>query len=251
MSNELYASFPEEHSIKLKKFFYEKKFCILGCGGVGAPVAELLVKSGAKTLYLIDGDKVKKRNIYNNFQFCSADVNKSKVSVLKEKLISIEKDVNIKPMKAYYTPDSHIKEDPGIVGDSLLKSDVVICCIDEAIGKFKCSDLCKEKIFVTTGIEVLKEDFESSIHTAWIPPGDTLDSLYNRPKNNERGYGPGNYSYSSIVLESAALLLNMMIIGIIFNNKAFFISRKYKYLTLLEEKTKDCSGSLTLKLPNS
>ena len=250
MNSNIYSSFPDEYSTKLKNFF-DKKFCILGCGAVGASVAELLIRSGSKNLSLIDRDVVKKKNIHNNFQFRSTDIQKSKVSVLKKNLISIKQNINIETIEAYYTPSSHTEEDPGGVGTTLLNSDVIICCIDKSIGRFECSNLCQKKIFVTTGIEVLKENFKSSIHAVWIPPGDTLESLYERPQTDEQGYGPGNYSYSLIILECAISLLNVMIRGFIFNEKAFSVSRTYKHLTLLKEETKNCSDSLILKLPNS
>jgi len=41
-----------------------KKIVIVGCGSVGGRIAELLVTSGIKELYLIDGDKVDSENIY-------------------------------------------------------------------------------------------------------------------------------------------------------------------------------------------
>lgn len=230
MNNECYDAFPSQYGDKMKTFFEKRKFCILGVGGVGVPVAELLVRMGVKNICLIDGGKVEPRNINNTILFLKDDIKQNKASCLKDKLLSIKDNLNIKSIDSCYTPDSHTSEDPGIVGDALLGSDVVICCIDTAIAKFKCSDLCKEIIFTATGVEVKKNDFESSIHAAWIAKGDTLDKLYTRPVKEEQGYGSGNHSYASLVVECAVLLVNTVIKGIMFEMDSYHVSKKYTYM---------------------
>ena len=45
------------------------EFCVVGCGGTGAGFAEMLVRSGAKRLILIDGDRVKPSDLNRTTAF--------------------------------------------------------------------------------------------------------------------------------------------------------------------------------------
>ena len=57
-------------------------FCIVGCGGTGANFAEMLVRTGATRLTLIDGGNVKMSDLNRVFSFTAKDVGKPKVQVL-------------------------------------------------------------------------------------------------------------------------------------------------------------------------
>ena len=53
------------------------QFCIVGCGGTGANFAEMLVRTGANRLVLIDGGCVKKSGLNRVFGFTVQDVGKT------------------------------------------------------------------------------------------------------------------------------------------------------------------------------
>ena len=59
-------------------------FCIVGCGGTGASFAEMLVRTGALRLTLIDGSRVEDSNLNRVFSFFPEDYGKRKVGSAEE-----------------------------------------------------------------------------------------------------------------------------------------------------------------------
>ncbi len=74
--------------------FKLSKISVIGCGGVGSQVAELLIRSGIKNLILIDNDIVEIDNLgRQNFEI--EDISISKVEALQKRLKKISKESNI------------------------------------------------------------------------------------------------------------------------------------------------------------
>jgi len=85
------------------KFYFTKeqikkiiktKVLIIGCGGLGSNIANILVRTGYRRIFLVDYDRVEKRNL-NRQQFLFSDIGKEKVFALKEKLLLINPKVSI------------------------------------------------------------------------------------------------------------------------------------------------------------
>ena len=68
-----------------KKISLSKVF-IVGAGGLGCPVADLLCRAGVGEIGIIDYDKVSLSNLNRQTLFNTNDINKYKVDVLKQKL---------------------------------------------------------------------------------------------------------------------------------------------------------------------
>ena len=68
-----------------KKISLSKVF-IVGAGGLGCPVADLLCRAGVGEIGIIDYDKVSLSNLNRQTLFNTNDINKYKVDVLKKKL---------------------------------------------------------------------------------------------------------------------------------------------------------------------
>jgi len=79
-----------------QKKIFNSKVLIVGVGGLGCPVADLLTRSGVGKIGIIDYDKVSLSNIHRQTLYTTKDVNKYKVDVVKKKLNSINKEVQIK-----------------------------------------------------------------------------------------------------------------------------------------------------------
>ena len=69
-----------------KKINISKVF-IVGAGGLGCPIADLLCRAGVGEIGIIDHDKVTLSNLNRQMLFTSSDINKYKVEVLKKKII--------------------------------------------------------------------------------------------------------------------------------------------------------------------
>ena len=68
-----------------KKISLSKVF-IVGAGGLGCPVADLLCRAGIGEIGIIDYDKVSVSNLNRQTLFNTNDINKYKVDVLKKKI---------------------------------------------------------------------------------------------------------------------------------------------------------------------
>ena len=78
-----------------QKKILNSKVLIVGAGGLGCPVADLLTRSGVGEIGVIDYDKVSLSNIHRQTLYTTKDVNKYKVDVVKKKLNSINKEIKV------------------------------------------------------------------------------------------------------------------------------------------------------------
>ena len=62
------------------------KVFIVGAGGLGCPVSDLLCRAGIGEIGIIDHDKVSVSNLNRQTLFNTNDINKYKVDVLKKKI---------------------------------------------------------------------------------------------------------------------------------------------------------------------
>ncbi len=81
-----------------KKISSSKVF-IVGAGGLGCPVADLLCRAGVGEIGIIDYDKISLSNLNRQTLFSTNDVNKYKVDVLKKKLKKINPLVKVNVFK--------------------------------------------------------------------------------------------------------------------------------------------------------
>ena len=79
-----------------QKRIINSKVLIVGAGGLGCPISDLLVRSGVGLIGVIDFDKVSLSNIHRQTLYTTKDVGKFKVKVLKKKLNLINEEVNVK-----------------------------------------------------------------------------------------------------------------------------------------------------------
>ena len=67
-----------------QKKIINSKVLIVGAGGLGCPIADLLTRSGIGLIGVIDFDKVNLSNIHRQTLYGTEDVGKFKVKVLKK-----------------------------------------------------------------------------------------------------------------------------------------------------------------------
>ena len=78
-----------------QKKIINSKVLIIGLGGLGCPVADLLARSGVGEIGIMDYDKVSLSNIHRQTLYTAKDVNKFKVDVVKKRLNLINKYIKI------------------------------------------------------------------------------------------------------------------------------------------------------------
>ena len=79
-----------------QKKIRNSKILIVGIGGLGCPVADLLTRAGVGEIGIIDYDKVNLSNIHRQTLFSARDVGKFKAKIAKKRLNLINKEVKIK-----------------------------------------------------------------------------------------------------------------------------------------------------------
>ena len=72
-----------------------KTIAIIGVGGVGGYVIETLVRNGINNIIIVDKDVVDITNKNRQIIALDTTINKSKVEVFKERILSINKECNV------------------------------------------------------------------------------------------------------------------------------------------------------------
>ena len=92
----------EEATAGLRK----KRVAVFGIGGVGGYVCEALVRSGVGAFDLIDKDVVSISNINRQIIATHSSIGRPKVEVMRERMLDIDPDADIRVFKAFYLPDN-------------------------------------------------------------------------------------------------------------------------------------------------
>ena len=78
-----------------QKKILNAKVLIVGAGGLGCPVADLLTRSGVGEIGIMDYDKISLSNIHRQTLYVTQDIGKYKVNIVKKKLNLINREVKI------------------------------------------------------------------------------------------------------------------------------------------------------------
>lgn len=187
------------------------QFCIVGCGGTGASFAEMLVRTGATQLTLIDGTCIEESNLNRVFGFFAEDCGKPKVDVLKKRLNSIRPDgLKINALRGQFRRREFISENYPIgqqIRDAVCDADVVFIGTDTNRSRLAIEELCHDEdksMYLSCGVRVDRSAGVFEIECNWLPqmPDD---------QEQDRGYGPENASFVSIVHEAVSVAFTMLL----------------------------------------
>lgn len=84
----------------------EKRVIVFGVGGVGSWCAEGLVRSGVSHMTLVDSDVIAPSNINRQEQATTLTVGRSKVEVLRDRLLEINPSADIVALSVFYDEKS-------------------------------------------------------------------------------------------------------------------------------------------------
>ena len=71
------------------------KVLVIGAGGLGCPILQILAASGVGTLGIVDGDTVDETNLHRQLLYTTDDCGKKKVQAAKNAIHKINPDVNV------------------------------------------------------------------------------------------------------------------------------------------------------------
>lgn len=114
------------------------KVIIYGIGGVGSFTVEGLVRAGIGNFTLVDPDNISETNINRQIHSNIKTVGKSKISVMKERILEINKKANVE----IYSPKELKFEEQNLIDESY---SYVIDAVDTVKTKIKIIEKAKEK----------------------------------------------------------------------------------------------------------
>ena len=187
------------------------RFCIVGCGGTGANFADMLVRTGARHLSLIDGGIVKESGLNRVLCFTREHVGKPKVEVLERHLRAVAGNrLEVCSLRdSFRRPDEILDDNPlgQCARDAVYNADVVFAATDTNTSRLAIKELCRTKdggMLLSCGVRIDRKAGVYEYECAWSPkiPVDQADA---------EGYGPENASFASIVLEATTVAFTMLL----------------------------------------
>jgi len=146
---------------------------IVGVGGVGSVVAEMLTRCGIGKLILYDYDNVELANM-NRLFYTPQQVGLSKVAAAKETLLSINPKIQIEVYNFNITTIDNYKQVLSKIQTGSLTSgrvDLVLACVDNYGARMSLNSACNElnQVWFESGVS---EDAVSA-HIQVMIPGET------------------------------------------------------------------------------
>lgn len=203
---------------KMMRKIEESIFCIIGCGGVGAPLAEMLVRTGALNLVLIDGAKVKPSDLNRVHCFTYRDIDSPKVDALTKRLQRIIQDGSDLNIQKYAVHFRRRENDWGgkqkslvtAARDAAYNSHIIFTATDDHDSRLDIEDFIQtisassQTGHISAGVLLDRDAGDYEFECTWNPKSIRENKL-------PPGYGPSNGSYAAIVMEAVAVSFHMLL----------------------------------------
>ena len=156
---------------------FQSTVLIIGCGGLGGFVSEMLTRIGVGNLILCDGDVFEEHNL-NRQNFSSVKtLGRFKADVLKEKLEEINPALHVETMTRFFDPQTD--------ANLIQKADVIVDALDNPDLKCLLARLCyeKQKAFVHGAIAGYYSQFSTSalLEPLYLKKGDGVEKKVGNP----------------------------------------------------------------------
>lgn len=115
----------------------DKHIIVFGVGGVGGYVVEALVRSGIEHITIVDNDVVSLTNLNRQIIATQQTIGQKKVKVMKERILSIHPQCDVKTLEMFYLPETADEID-------LSQYDYVVDAIDTITAKIELAVRCEK-----------------------------------------------------------------------------------------------------------
>lgn len=205
----------KEENERLKGF----KVCVIGCGGLGGYIIEMLGRLGIGHITAVDGDKFDETNLNRQLLAHTNNLNCSKALEAKERMKKVNPLITVNSIQERLTEEN---------GEDILKGhDVIIDAVDNVKTKLLIQELCnKLNIPMVHGAI---GGWYGQVTT--ILPGDnTLNLLYDdeNVKGIESELGNPSFTPATIASIEVSEALKLLL------NKGELLRKKLLYIDLLE-----------------
>ncbi|MCV2393785.1 ThiF family adenylyltransferase [Actinotalea sp. M2MS4P-6] len=137
------------------------RVCVVGAGGLGAPVLQYLAAAGVGRLGVVDGDEVELSNLQRQVLFTTADVGRPKAEVAAQRIAALDPGIGI---------DVHpvrLVDDPS---DLFADYDLVVDATDGFVSRYLVNDACVRAGVPEVWGTVLR--FDAQVSDFWGRPPD-------------------------------------------------------------------------------
>jgi molybdopterin/thiamine biosynthesis adenylyltransferase len=148
--------------------------CVVGCGGLGGYIIEMLARIGIGSLILIDGDVFEESNLNRQILSSEENIGLPKSIIAEKRVNLINHNVNVTSYFDFLNQDNGLS----LIGDS----DIVMDALDSVSSRLILQNLCQQKKIPL--IHGAIEGWSAQITT--IFPGDnTLSRIYSKEHAND------------------------------------------------------------------
>lgn len=207
--------FTEEEMQRLGK----AKVCIIGCGGLGGYILEMMARIGIGHITVIDGDVFNVSNLNRQILSTETNIGQSKVNSAKERMAIVNSEINMSYIDEYLNEDN---------AQRLLEGhDLVMDALDSITTRFLLQEAC----------HALGIPFVHGAIAGWygqvsvVFPGDkTLDLIYASRQGEGVEKKIGNPSFTPSTIASIQVSEGLKVLL----NKGEILRRKLLYVDLLQ-----------------
>lgn len=219
--NKTAISYEEQVALK------NSRVCVVGCGGLGGYVVEMLGRIGVGTITAVDGDVFDETNL--NRQILS-DINvigQKKALIARDRMQNVNPDVSIYPVTEFLTEKN--------AADILKEHDIAVDALDNVSARFILRDASKN-----IGIPFVHgaiSGWYGQVSTIF-PEDRTLESIYRSSDSEGGAKTMGNPSFSPGIvasIQSAEVIKFLLNKGTLLRKKLLFINlldHEYEVLNL-------------------
>ncbi|VDN46616.1 Molybdopterin biosynthesis protein MoeB [Petrocella atlantisensis] len=168
-----------------------KSVCVIGCGGLGGYVIEMLGRIGVGKITAVDGDVFDVSNLNRQLLSTEVHIGLGKAVTAKERMEKVNSDVELTPVTAYLTQENAL--------DIVRGHDLVIDALDSIETRFLLQKAASE-----LGIPMIYGAIAGWYgQVSTIMPGDDfLSKIYRNHKGKGHEAELGNPSFSPALVAS-------------------------------------------------
>lgn len=193
----------------------DKRVCVVGCGGLGGYVAELLTRLGVGYITVIDGDVFDETNLNRQLISTESLIGFSKAKATYERMISINSEIEVVPVIAYVNENN---------AQTLLAGhDLIIDALDNIRSRKIVADAC-----FTLDIPFIHGAIAGWYGqvTTIFPGDDVLSHMYRNDSNKGEEQKLGNPSFTPALVASVEVSEALKVLlgrGDVLRNKFLYI----------------------------
>ena len=194
-----------------------KRVCVVGCGGLGGYVIEMLGRLGVGHLTVVDGDLFDETNLNRQLLSLEDNLERSKAFEAKQRMAAVNSEVTVFPVEDYLTAENAM---------ALLKDhDVIVDATDGIEVRFILQKTAK--MLETPLVYGAIAGWYAQVCTI-MPGDDTLDRIYKSRDGRGHEQSLGNPSFTPAL---AASIQVSEVVKILLN-RAFLIQNKVLMMDL-------------------